>query len=117
MTENNSVFFFTFLFIALFDAIEKGEEDAVKFYNAWVAEVKATVPKDKLLVFEAKDGWGPLCEFLNVPMPEGPFPHVNDTASINENFNSLKIQSKLVFIVLPVFLSIAGVLIYTKMST
>jgi hypothetical protein len=33
-------------------------------YDAWNEEVIATVPADKLLVFAAKDGWKPLCEFL-----------------------------------------------------
>lgn len=100
----------------MFNIIEKGEEESVKFYKEWVEEVKKTVPKEKLLVFEPKDGWGPLCEFLNVSTPEGPFPHVNDTASINKNFNSLKVHSRLVFLVLPIVLSIAGALLYSKMS-
>ena len=33
--------------------------------------VKAVVPPDRLLVFNAKDGWAPLCEFLGVPIPSG----------------------------------------------
>ena len=40
-------------------------------------EVVATVPKDRLLVFEAGDGWQPLCEFLEVPVPDKPYPRVN----------------------------------------
>ncbi|MCA9698204.1 MAG: hypothetical protein KC431_11820, partial [Myxococcales bacterium] len=27
---------------------------------------------------EVKQGWAPLCEFLGVPVPDLPFPHVND---------------------------------------
>ena len=42
--------------------------------------VKATAPPDKLLVFEAKQGWEPLCEFLGVSVPEGSYPHLNDSA-------------------------------------
>lgn len=49
-------------------------------------EVKRTVPADKLLVFEVKQGWEPLCEFLGVPVPDEPFPHVNDTQSFMEMF-------------------------------
>jgi hypothetical protein len=41
--------------------------------------VKRDVPADRLLVWSAKDGWGPLCEFLEVPVPDQPFPHLNDT--------------------------------------
>ncbi|CAF2374048.1 unnamed protein product [Rotaria sp. Silwood2] len=39
--------------------------------------------QDELLVFNVKEGWSPLCRFLNVPVPEGiPFPNVNDTQYI-----------------------------------
>ena len=41
------------------------------------AEVLATVPQDRLLVYEVKQGWGPLCVFLGVAEPEGPFPREN----------------------------------------
>ena len=33
---------------------------------------------DNVLVWSAVDGWEPLCEFLEVPVPEAPFPNVND---------------------------------------
>ena len=33
-------------------------------YDAWVESVKSTVPPYWLLVFAAKDGWEPLCEFM-----------------------------------------------------
>ena len=42
-------------------------------------EVRRTVPADRLLVWSAGDGWEPLCEFLGVPAPEMPFPHLNDS--------------------------------------
>jgi len=39
--------------------------------------VKNTIPASRLLVFEVKDGWEPLCDFLGVPVPEGDFPRTN----------------------------------------
>jgi hypothetical protein len=48
-------------------------------FERWNAEVIATVPKEKLLVFEAKKGWKPLCDFLGVPVPETPYPETNTT--------------------------------------
>nr|XP_039258419.1 uncharacterized protein LOC120334967 [Styela clava] len=39
--------------------------------------VKATCPKEKLLVFNVKEGWKPLCEFLGVEKPNVPFPIEN----------------------------------------
>ncbi|HEX3873963.1 MAG TPA: sulfotransferase [Solirubrobacteraceae bacterium] len=55
--------------------------DAFDRYND---EVKATVPADRLLVWHPADGWGPLCEFLEVDVPDGPVPHTNDTAGFKE---------------------------------
>jgi hypothetical protein len=42
-------------------------------------EVQATVPSDRLLVWSVGEGWEPLCEFLAVPVPDTPFPHLNDS--------------------------------------
>ena len=70
--------------LSLFGAVSSGQEAAVQFYQEHVAEVKRIVPKDKLLVFEVKQGWQPLCDFLNVPVPENPFPRINDTEAMNE---------------------------------
>ena len=44
--------------------------------------VQETIPLDRLLVFEVKEGWEPLCAFLDVPVPEDePFPRVNEAAT------------------------------------
>jgi hypothetical protein len=51
------------------------------FMTAWFQrrnqEVIDTLPPERLLVFSPEDGWGPLCGFLGVPVPECPFPRVN----------------------------------------
>ena len=55
-------------------------EHAISVFNEWNERVKKRVPAEKLLVYDVKEGWGPLCEFLGVEAPEGePFPHLNDT--------------------------------------
>jgi hypothetical protein len=43
-------------------------------------EVIATVPAERLLVWKATDGWGPLCEFLELDLPDVAFPHINESA-------------------------------------
>lgn len=58
-------------------------------YNAYIDEVKAAVPPEKLLIFKVTDGWGPLCRFLEVPQPEGPFPNLNDRASIKKTIRDV----------------------------
>jgi hypothetical protein len=47
-------------------------------------EVQATVPADRLLVWDVTQGWEPLCEFLELPVPDVPFPNVNDSKEFVE---------------------------------
>jgi hypothetical protein len=42
-------------------------------------EVQETVPAERLLVWSVSDGWEPLCEFLELPVPDTPFPYLNDS--------------------------------------
>lgn len=49
----------------------------IEAFKAHSAEVQRSIPQERLLVFEAKQGWKPLCDFLGVPVPDTPFPHVN----------------------------------------
>jgi Sulfotransferase domain len=53
-------------------------------------EVKRRVPPERLLVYEVKEGWGPLCEFLGVPEPEEPFPRLNDTAQMRRGMLAIR---------------------------
>ncbi|MFZ2508625.1 MAG: sulfotransferase family protein, partial [Steroidobacteraceae bacterium] len=46
-------------------------------------DVKRSVPPGRLLVYSVREGWGPACEFLGVPVPEKmPFPHENERAQV-----------------------------------
>ena len=62
-------------------------------YEAHNAQVKATVPSSKLLVFNVKEGWGPLCAFLGKPVPSEPFPCVNESADIQSATKVMKVVS------------------------
>jgi hypothetical protein len=55
------------------------------------AAVRSHVPAGQLLEWSPADGWEPLCEFLEVPVPPAPLPRVNDSAS----FNAMNIGSAL----------------------
>lgn len=51
---------------------------AMDVFKQHMEEVKKRVPAEKLLVYNVKDGWEPLCTFLGVKIPAGkPFPHLN----------------------------------------
>lgn len=47
------------------------------------AEVKRTIALARLFVFDVAEGWGPLCRFLGVAVPEVPFPRSNSTEEFN----------------------------------
>lgn len=47
-------------------------------FNRHNEAVRSNVPAERLLVWEVKDGWEPLCRFLEVDVPDAPFPNVND---------------------------------------
>jgi len=76
--------------LGMFGAVDAGEETAVRFFNDWKEDVINTVPVDRLLIFEVKEGWAPLCKFLGVPQPEGPFPNTNDTAEMQKMIRLFK---------------------------
>jgi hypothetical protein len=57
---------------------------AIAQYKQHIEDVKAAVPADKLLIFSVDQGWEPLCKFLGVPVPAGPFPNVNDRAQMKK---------------------------------
>ncbi|CAK4479660.1 unnamed protein product [Aphanomyces euteiches] len=56
-------------------------DNGIQVYNEWNARVQAETPPDRLLILNVKDGWRPLCEFLGIPVIDGPFPHANDRES------------------------------------
>lgn len=54
------------------------KEFAIEIFTRHNESVKEFVPAERLLVYNVKEGWEPLCNFLNVPVPAEPFPHLND---------------------------------------
>ena len=57
---------------------------AIAQYKDHIKEVMAKVPNDKLLIYSVDQGWEPLCNFLEIPIPEDEFPNVNDRAEIKK---------------------------------
>jgi len=57
----------------------------ISVFNKNIQDVQAAVPADRLLTFDAAEGWGPLCDFLDVAVPDEPFPFTNTTAEFIEN--------------------------------
>ncbi|WP_300380180.1 sulfotransferase family protein [Henriciella sp.] len=56
------------------------DAELIERFEAHNEAVKQTIPADQLLVFEVRQGWGPLCDFLGVEAPDEPFPRTNNRA-------------------------------------
>ena len=57
------------------------KKHALEVFERHNASVRESVEPSRLLVFRAKDGWEPLCRFLDRPIPDEPYPRLNDTAT------------------------------------
>jgi len=58
-----------------------GDRDhAKRVFEQHNQSVIDAIPASKLLVYQPGDGWEPICRFLEKPVPNEDFPHVNDTA-------------------------------------
>ncbi|MEZ5920861.1 MAG: sulfotransferase [Parvularculaceae bacterium] len=62
----------------------------IRAFNEHTRAVKAAFGPDRLLVFEAKEGWAPLCKFLGVPIPDEDFPRVNSKAELQGMIDMLQ---------------------------
>jgi hypothetical protein len=54
-------------------------DSAMARYESWNAEVRRDCPPDRLLEWNPRQGWEPLCARLGVPVPADEFPRVNTT--------------------------------------
>ena len=70
------------IWVGFFNNKFSDRDSAKVSYHKHIELVKKTIPPDKLLIYHVKKGWEPLCEFLNVSVPEIPFPNVNATAEM-----------------------------------
>lgn len=62
-------------------------------YRRRTEEVRAAIPRERLLVLDVSQGWEPLCRFLGVPVPKEPFPRVNSTAEFWQLVEGKPLQS------------------------
>jgi hypothetical protein len=67
--------------------ILKDKAAALAWFEAREAEIIATVPSDQLLVLPVGSGWKPLCEFLDVDVPDAAYPKVNSAEEWHESAN------------------------------
>lgn len=63
---------------------EEMQDKAREKYRQHYELVERVIAPERLLKFELKDGWSPLCEFLGKPIPTVAFPRVNESAALSE---------------------------------
>jgi hypothetical protein len=73
-----------------FDGRFEDKAHAIEVFERHNREVLRHVPEGRLLVYEVKQGWGPLCEFLGVEEPTEPFPRLNDTAEMRRRIQTVR---------------------------
>lgn len=67
------------IYLDLFQGRMEDRDFALQVYADHVAQVAATVPKHQLLIYDVREGWEPLCDFLGLAVPDAAFPKTNST--------------------------------------
>ncbi|MDJ0788746.1 MAG: sulfotransferase [Myxococcota bacterium] len=72
----------------------------IERYERHSRDVAEAVPAERLLVYSVDQGWEPLCEFLGVPVPNEPFPRVNDRAEFQRRLRVIGLVGNVVLLAL-----------------
>ena len=65
------------LMMPRFGSFNPSREHLVNMITDHNAAVQAHIPAEQLLIFEVREGWEPLCTFLEHPIPSTDFPYEN----------------------------------------
>lgn len=88
-----------------------------KKYKEHNERVQAVIPKEKLLVFNVKQGWDPLCEFLGVDVPSQEFPRANAASSVTLEYMARMCRESMwetiIYVILPVVVIILSIMVYS----
>jgi hypothetical protein len=88
----------------VFEGRFEEKEFAIRIFEEHIEEVKRTIPPRRLLVHQAKEGWEPLCAFLGKPVPDTPYPRVNEAKEMKRMIVLLRWIDRLPWI----FLGLVG---------
>jgi hypothetical protein len=72
-----------------FDGRFDDADHAMRVFEEHNARVIRTIPAERLLVYEVGSGWEPLCQFLDVPIPDEDYPHVNKTSDFQDRIREI----------------------------
>ncbi len=74
----------------LFDGRMDDRAHVTRVFRQHNEQVQREVPPERLLVFEASEGWEPLCRFLEADVPDEPYPKVNTTEQFTQRNSGAK---------------------------
>ncbi len=72
-----------------FDGRFEDRAYAMEVFERRNEEARHRVPPQRLLVFDAREGWAPLCDFLGVETPDKPFPRLNEAREMRRRLLGL----------------------------
>ena len=78
----------------VFDRRMDDKAHVIAVYEAHNQQVIDEVPADKLLVYEPGQGWEPLCEFFDLPVPAEEYPRVNTTEEFKERWEKIDAEAR-----------------------
>jgi hypothetical protein len=58
---------------------------AIAAYERHCDAVRREIPADRLIEWQPRDGWRPICAYLGLPVPDAPFPHENTSEDFGDN--------------------------------
>lgn len=67
------------------DASSHDKAAMIARFNAHNDEVRRVIAPERLLIYDVKEGWDPLCAFLGASIPDAPFPRTNTTADFRKD--------------------------------
>ncbi len=87
-----------------FDGRFEDREYARRVFKQSNEDVRRRVPPERLLVFDVREGWEPLCNFLGIEVPDKPFPHLNETKEMRYRLLGIVLLSAAI----PSLISVVG---------
>lgn len=77
--------------------------------------LREVVPRDRLFWYNCREGWGPLCKILDLPVPQQDFPHNNKPDDAVRVFRSLMVTGLAMWAVVLGGSALAGRFVWMKM--
>lgn len=69
--------------------------DTIIKHNEWLKKV---IPSEKLHFIDIKDGWKPLCDILDKPVPNESFPRANDAEAADAVFQGVVLKASILWL-------------------